>query len=72
MTVVLSEDREAIDRECGYPMSVGPIYGCQTSHRVALHGALHQGRPLHTDVRHEQGLAVLVDAERLDVLMISS
>ena len=36
VTVVISEDREAIDRECGYPLSVGRIYGCQTSHTVAL------------------------------------
>ena len=36
VTVVLSEDREAIDRECGYPLSIGPVYGCQTSYTVAL------------------------------------
>ena len=36
VTVIISEDREAIDRECGYPLSVGPIYGCQTSRAVAL------------------------------------
>jgi hypothetical protein len=36
VTVVLSEDRSAIDRECGNPLSVGPIYGCQTSRLVAL------------------------------------
>ena len=36
MTVVISEDRVAIDRECGFPLSVGPIYGCQTSLSVAL------------------------------------
>jgi hypothetical protein len=36
VTVVLSENREAIDRECGYPLSIGLVYGCQTSQTVAL------------------------------------
>lgn len=33
---ILSEDREAIDRECGYALSIGLVNGCQTSYTVAL------------------------------------
>jgi hypothetical protein len=36
VTVVLSDDRETVDRECGYPLAVGPVYGCQTTNAVAL------------------------------------
>jgi len=36
VTVVLSEDRETVDRECGHPLAVGPVYGCQSTNAVAL------------------------------------
>lgn len=36
VTVVLSEDRETVDRECGYPLAVGPVYGCQSTNAIAL------------------------------------
>ena len=36
VTVVISEDRETVDRECGYPLAVGPVYGCQSTNAIAL------------------------------------
>lgn len=36
VTVVISDDRAAVDRECGSPLSFGPIYGCQTSQAITL------------------------------------
>src|SRR4029453_15343648 len=41
VTVVLSEDRETIDREFGYPLGVGPVYGCQSTKGIGLpHGRM--------------------------------
>ena len=31
-----SPDRETVDRECGYPLAVGPVYGCQSASAIAL------------------------------------
>ena len=36
VTVVLSEDRETVDRECGHPLAIGPVYGCQSTNAVTL------------------------------------
>jgi len=36
VTVVLSDDRETVDRECGYPLAVGPVYGCQSTNAISL------------------------------------
>jgi hypothetical protein len=38
VTVVVSQDREVVERECDRPLAAGPVLGCQKSAPVALPG----------------------------------
>jgi len=41
VTVVVSQDRRVVERECNNPLAVGPVYGCQMSSPIVL----PDGRP---------------------------
>jgi hypothetical protein len=38
VTVVVTQDREVVERECNRPLAVGPLLGCQISRPVATPG----------------------------------